>query len=173
MDLGTSTWKDLHGRVCVPGTGGTVGHRTCRSLQQLEGLVCMFCMSLERSRYQQQLEGSGCVWVCKRSKCWQLERSVFLECQQQNCITMANNKCFSRCVRFNASPRPSSEPFAAKETPRTAGATHSSCPWKRCLQAPSRAPRVGQGKDSSRQLSLGTAGSSSQVPGPGVILHPF
>lgn len=77
MDLSTSTRRDLHGRVCVQGTGGTVGHRTCRSKdQQLEGLECVFCMCLERSFCQQQLEGSGCVLVCKMSKCWQLEKSL-------------------------------------------------------------------------------------------------
>lgn len=61
---------------------------------------------------------------------------------------MANNKRFPRCVGFNACPWPSLEPFAAEETPRKASATHSSCPWRRCLQAPSRAPQGGQGKES-------------------------
>lgn len=42
MDLGTSTCRDLHGGVCVPGTEGSVGHRACRSKDQhwREWYVC-------------------------------------------------------------------------------------------------------------------------------------
>lgn len=94
MDLGTSIWRNLHGMVCVPGTGGTVGRRSRRSKdQQLEGLVCVFCMCFERSRCQQQLEGSGCLWVCKRSKCWQLKRSVCVNISSVNLIL-----CVCVCV---------------------------------------------------------------------------
>lgn len=95
-----------------------------------------------------------CHWCRQREQ----KLSVLLECQQQNCITMANNKCFSRCVRFNASPWPSLEPFLAKEMPSKGSATHNSCPWT-CRTHP-RPPELGHG--SSKQLSLGTAGSSSQ-----------
>lgn len=94
-------------------------------------------------------------------------------CQQENCITMANDKRFCRCVGFNACPWPSLEPFAAEETPRKANATHSSCPWRRCLQASSRAPRGGQGKErwqlqaafprDGRELFPGTSTSTPPV----------
>lgn len=74
------------------------------------------------------------------------------------------------------------EPLAAEEMPRKANATQSSCPPRRCLQAPSRAPDLPGGMAAPGQLSLGAEGSSSQSPGPEVVpfgdsrpwgFHPF
>lgn len=90
VGLGTSTWKDWHAE-----TGGTAGHGTwavglvgLNTSDQRDWRICAVCVLKGQSASNwrrghghqvcrsgwQQLEGSGCVWVCKRSKCQQLER---------------------------------------------------------------------------------------------------
>lgn len=80
----------MEGSVCQE----LEGHRACRSkAQQVEELVRVFHLCLKKSRCQEQLKGSGCALVFKRSKCWQLERSLCVNISSVNLIL-----CLGVCV---------------------------------------------------------------------------